>query len=363
MTSKVKGGKSNIMKRVFMFTDMPSAYSPSAHINGTQFVLWFYSQGLELRLLPPFPWKPFWRLANQKGFARFMWYVALPIQRFFEILFITRGAHIVIVHKGIITMSVRPVFEKLLRHFHRCIIFNFDDAVYEKRIPYVHERIALADAVWVGNPILADYSKKYCKHVMLIESAVDCSHYTPKSSYEIYQPLQLIWSGSAFSHQYLEQLREPLKILSKRMQFVMKIVSGKKFSFNQSEICDEWIPFNSKTEVQNLKDADIALMPITDGPYERAKENYKVKMYMACGLPVICSPVGINTQFIKDGERGFFAKTTADWVRVIENLADSQSLRERVGSVARSYVVEKYDIPVIGSQLLKLFNDVKLEIE
>ena len=344
-----------------MFTDMPSAYSPSANVNGAQLVSWFYSQGWELILLPPFPWKLFWGMANKKGFARLMWYVALPIQRFIEVLFKTKGAHIVIVHKGIISMSVKPVFEALLRRCHKCIIFNFDDAVYEKGIPYVPERIALADAVWVGNPILADYSKKYCEHVALIESAVDCSHYTPKSSYEIHQPLQLIWTGSAFGHQYLEQLREPLKILSKKKRLVIKIVSGKKYSFNQPEIIDEWIPFDAQTEVQYLKDADIALMPIIDGPYERAKENYKVKIYMACGLPLVCSPVGINTKFIKDGERGYFAKTSADWVRVIEQLAESQLLRERVGRVARSYVVEKYDIPVIGPQLFKLFDDLKRE--
>ncbi|MEI6610873.1 MAG: glycosyltransferase, partial [Deltaproteobacteria bacterium] len=353
--------KYNTVRRAIMFTDMPSTYSPSAHVNGAQFVSWFYSQGWELILLPPFPWKLFWWIASQKGLARLMWYVVLPIQRFFEVLFKTRGAHIVIVHKGIISMSVKPVFEALLRRRHKRIIFNFDDAVYEKGIPYVPERIALADAVWAGNPILVDYSKRYCGRVALIESAVDCNHYTAKVSYEIHQPLQLIWSGSEYGHQYLERLREPLKILSKGRRFVMKIVSGKKFSFNEPEIRDVWIPFDAQTEVQCLKNADIALMPITDGPYERAKENYKVKMYMACGLPLVCSPVGINTQFIKDGERGFFAKTSADWVRVIEQLADSQFLRERVGRVARSYVVDKYDIPVIGPQLIKLFDDLKQE--
>lgn len=340
-----------------MFTDMPSTYSPSAHINGTQFVSWFYSQGWELILLPPFPWKVLWELSRKKGLARLMWYVALPIQRFFEVLLKTRTADIVIVHKGIITMSFKPVFEALLRHCHKCIIFNFDDAVYEKGIPYVPDRIALADAVWVGNPILADYSKNYCKHVSIIESAVDCHHYTPKLSYEIHKPIQLIWSGSAFSHQYLEQLREPLKNLSKRMQYRIKIVSGTKFTFNEPEICDEWIQFDAKTEVQYLKDADIGLMPINDDPYERAKENYKVKMYMACGLPLVCSPVGINKQFIKDGERGFFAKTSEEWMRVIEQLAGSQFLREGIGRAARSYVVDKYDIPIIGTQLLKLFED------
>lgn len=341
-----------------MFTDLPSAHSASVHVNGAQFVPWFRSQGWDLTLLPPFPWKPLWRLANQKGLARLMFYGVLPLQRVFEVLFRTRKADVVIVHKCLISMQKKPVLEALLRRCHKHIIFNFDDAVYEKGIPYVADRIGLADAVWVGNPVLVDYSKRHCGRVALIESAVDCDHYTAKETYESHQPLQLIWSGTAFSHQYLEPLREPLKRLSKRRRLVIKIVSGKQFSFNEPDICDEWIPFDVQTEVSQLKSADIALMPIDDGPYERAKENYKVKMYMACGLPLICSPVGINTHFVKEGERGFFAKTSEDWVRVIERMADSQALREQVGRTARLYAVERYDIPVVGAQLLKFFDEV-----
>jgi len=358
--SKIK--KSIIIHRIVMFADMPSSYSPSVFVNGKQFVSWFKSQGYELKILEPFPWKLFRWLAKKKGFQRFMWYLILPIQRFFEILYEINNADIVIVHKGIISMNTYPIFEKLLRLRHKYIIFNFDDAVYEKGIPYVPERILLADAVWVGNHNLAKFSKKYCKKVCVIESAVDCEHYTSKVSYEIHEPLQLIWSGTEFSHQYLEQLREPLKILSKRRRFIFKIISGAKFSFYQPEIIDEWIPFDIQTEIRYLKEADIALMPLPDGPYEKAKENYKTKMYMACGLPIICSPVGINTEYIKDGETGFFAKATEDWVRVIEQLAGSHSTREFIGSSARAYVVEKYDIPIIGAKLFNLFNYLMEEI-
>lgn len=345
-------------KHVFMFIDLPSAKSMSAYVNGAQFVSWFQSQGWKLTLLPPFPWKWLWHLANQKGFARLMWYGLLPVQRLYEVLFRVSKADLVIVHKSLVTMQKRPILEALLRRRHRAIIFNFDDAVYEKGIPYVAERIGLADAVWVGNPLLVEYSRKYCQRVALIESAVDCRHYTAKKTYDIHRPIHLIWSGNVFNHSRLEQLREPLRELAKRKPFVFKIISGVKFSFNDADIHDEWIPFNYETEVACLHDADIALMPLVDGPYERAKENYKVKMYMACGLPIICSPVGMNTHFIQEGQRGFFAETAEDWVKAIEQVADSTTLRESLGRNARQHAVCHYDIPVIGQQLLTLFEEV-----
>jgi glycosyltransferase involved in cell wall biosynthesis len=341
-----------------MFVDLPSAYSASVRVNGAQFVPWFHSQGWVLKLLPPFPWKALWWLSGQKGLKRLMWYGVLPLQRCYEILFKIRGSHLVIVHKCLVTMQKKPVLETLLRRRHRHVIFNYDDAVYEKGIPYVSDRIRLADAVWVGNPILIEYSKRYCDHVALIESAVDCSHYSAKEAYVANNPLQLIWSGTAFSQQYLEVLRAPLKELGRKRKFVIRIVSGKKFSFCDPDIVEEWIPFDEQREVECLRGADIALMPITDGPYERAKENYKVKMYKACGLPLICSPVGINTHFVQNGERGLFASTPDEWVSAIERLADSQPMREKLGREARRHAVAKYDIPVIGRQLLDFFEAV-----
>ena len=35
---------------------------------------------------------------------------------------------------------------------------------------------------------------------------------------------------------------------------------------------------------------------------------------MALGIPTVCSPVGVNTDIIHDGENGFLATTVDEWV-------------------------------------------------
>ena len=39
---------------------------------------------------------------------------------------------------------------------------------------------------------------------------------------------------------------------------------------------------------------------------------------MACGLPVVASPVGINRDVVEPGTNGFLASSTEDWVRAFE---------------------------------------------
>lgn len=341
-----------------MFSDSSPELSPSIWVNGSQLQPWLLEYGWNLKILPPFEDTTNRFIEQFRGMPRIFNKLILPIKRFWQINQLARKADIVIVHKSITSMGVKPTLEKYLRSIHQHIIFNYDDAVHERGIPYLKERIQLADAVWVGNPVLVEYSRQFCSDVCLIESAVNCNHYLPKESYTLNAPPRLVWSGTPFSLDYLEKLRQPLRILKNHTDFVFTIICRKKFSFNDSKIREEWIPFSYLNELEYLMKADIALMPLNDGPYERAKENYKIKMFMACGLPVVCSPVGINNKFIEDGKRGFFADNHEMWVGNIMHLINNQSLRLTLGGNGRKFILENYSIPIIGQKMINLFKKI-----
>ncbi len=50
-----------------------------------------------------------------------------------------------------------------------------------------------------------------------------------------------------------------------------------------------------------------------DSPWERGKCGYKLIQYMACGLPVVASPIGVNEQIVRDGENGYLADGPEAW--------------------------------------------------
>ena len=60
-------------------------------------------------------------------------------------------------------------------------------------------------------------------------------------------------------------------------------------------------PWSEATEVAELAAIDIGIMPLPDEPFERGKCGYKLIQYMACGRPVVASPVGVNTAIVRDG--------------------------------------------------------------
>jgi glycosyltransferase involved in cell wall biosynthesis len=83
---------------------------------------------------------------------------------------------------------------------------------------------------------------------------------------------------------------------------------------------------------------------VPDDPWSRGKCGLKVLQYHAAGLPVVANPVGVQAEFVRDGETGFRANTTEEWVNAIRVLAGDASRRRRLGAAGRRQVEERYSV-------------------
>jgi len=106
---------------------------------------------------------------------------------------------------------------------------------------------------------------------------------------------------------------------------------------------------------------DIGIMPLPDEPWARGKCGYKLIQYMACGLPVVASPVGVNSEIVQHGVNGFLAQTEEEWAEAIQTLAESDKLRARMGEEGRRIAHTQYSLETWGPKLAKLIRSVSLE--
>jgi glycosyltransferase involved in cell wall biosynthesis len=91
--------------------------------------------------------------------------------------------------------------------------------------------------------------------------------------------------------------------------------------------------------------------PEPDDPWTRGKGGYKALLYMAVGIPVVASRVGVNTDIGSDAETGFCVSTTEEWIVALRRLVADPTLRERMGAAGRARVMERYSIQVIAPRL------------
>ena len=116
----------------------------------------------------------------------------------------------------------------------------------------------------------------------------------------------------------------------------------------------ESVPWTEQTEVASVASFDIGIMPLVDESFERGKCGYKLIQYMACGLPVVASPVGVNRQIVEHGVNGFLAETPAQWEQALHTLLADAGLRQRMGSAGRRKVEAQYCLQVTGPKLASL---------
>ena len=115
------------------------------------------------------------------------------------------------------------------------------------------------------------------------------------------------------------------------------------------------IPWSHETEVECLSSLDVGIMPLPDESWARGKCGFKLIQYMASGLPVIASPVGVNEEIVDDGVNGFLSDSNEQWVEAFEKLYKNLDMRVKMGASGRKLVESKYCTDFTGGKVANLF--------
>ena len=99
-------------------------------------------------------------------------------------------------------------------------------------------------------------------------------------------------------------------------------------------------------------------MPLHDGPFERGKCGYKLIQYMASGLPVVASPIGVNREIVENDINGYLASTESEWFDALYKLKTNMEKRQQMGLAGRKKVETDYNIHITAPRLLDFFQRV-----
>jgi glycosyltransferase involved in cell wall biosynthesis len=278
----------------------------------------------------------------------------------FDIVFIFREA----------LMTRSTFFEKAAKARGKKLVFDFDDAIwlmnvsdankwfsFMKNPDKTKQLIALSDMIFAGNQYLADYASQFNKNVKIIPTTIDTEEYKPVGKKPT-DKITIGWSGSITTIQHFEYALPFLReVKTKYGDTIEILVIGDK-SYRNEELNIQGKPWKKETELRDLSQIDIGIMPLPDDEWAKGKCGLKGLQYMALAIPTIMSPVGVNTEIIQDGENGFLATTAQDWIEKLSRLIEDEALRRQIGDSGRETVEEKYSVNALRQTYLNLFNEV-----
>ena len=248
------------------------------------------------------------------------------------------------------------------------LVLDYDDAIFHwyeaQRFPGVSRLLGQkinrimekADLVIVGNDYLGSYAHSAgARRVEKVPTVVDIDRYfVPVRDRS--RSLTVGWIGTPATAKFLFRIAKVLQEIVN--VFGVRIVAVGANPQQIQGLPVEIRAWQENTEVADIQDFDIGLMPLPDEPYERGKCGYKLIQYMACVKPVVASPVGVNKEIVRHGENGFFATTTDEWIDALSRLLEDPQLRVRMGQAGRSTVESEYSLQVQAPRLEGMLRSV-----
>lgn len=249
-----------------------------------------------------------------------------------------------------------------LRRYSKKLIYDFDDAVmYSPKNPESgsssHFRpfsrtVKLADMIIAGNSYLAEHARKFNPNVEILPTGLDTEAYKVQAGPRNDGKIRLVWIGSKSTLRYLAEIKPALEEIGSRFDNVILRIICDDF-LNLQNIPVEKYLWSEETEATDISTCDIGLAPLPDNRFTRGKCGFKILQYAAAGLPVIASPVGVNTDYIQQGGNGYLADGASDWVDKLCQLISDSQLRKQMGQTGRAKV-QRFDLRVLGRLLIRL---------
>ncbi len=239
------------------------------------------------------------------------------------------------------------------------VIFDFDDAIWlnegEKQ---VSDKIRRSDLVFAGNDYLATYAQKHNPQVKVVPTVIDTTKLYPLGNQA--SKFVIGWIGTKSNFRYLESIMKPLnEFLSKEQDAQLMIISSEMPGFipldTERFVFQKW---TASSENELINRFTIGIMPLEDSEWTRGKCSYKFLQYLACGKPVIASPVGNNVKILRAAAAGMAANSHEEWVKALRGLLHDRAMAKEMGEVGLQFVRKDYSCAAWVNPIISLMKSI-----
>ena len=352
--------------KVLFLIPYPIGQAPSQRFRFEQYFTLLKKSGIEYQTRSFLNLRT-WTLLYKRGFIleKAVGIILGFLGRFRDI-FTALSFDIIFVHREVTPIGP-PIFEWFLsRVFGKKIIYDFDDAIWlpntssenfiVRSIKFHGKVKSISKWSWkvsAGNAFLQAFAQKYNDQTVLNPTTIDDSYHQPLYRKEIPDHVTIGWTGTHSTAKYLQLILPVIQDLSDQYKLRFLIISNQDPGFKVPGI--EFRPWNKKSEIDDLAEFDIGLMPLLPDKWSEGKCGFKALQYLAMEIPALVSPVGVNKRIIEHGYNGYHCDQPEDWRKHLIQLIKDGNLRKRLGAAGRKGVVEKYSVSSNSQNFLNLF--------
>lgn len=357
--------------KILIIAPYPPGKAPNQRFRFEQYFNLFEKQRIT------YDYRPFWNdkvwsIFYHKGyfFTKLIGLLSGIAKRFWLLTTINRY-NFIFIHRECLPIGP-PIIEFIIsRILQKKIIYDFDDAIWLPNNSEANRFIArwfkyhqkvkaickMSYKVSAGNHFLAEYAKQVNDCVEVIPTTIDTDNYHNQiKTLSANQSLVVGWTGTHSTLIQISQIEEQLGQLQKEIPFELLLICNADPGFLNVEY--RYQPWSAETEIKDLLQFDIGLMPLRNTDWERGKCGFKALQYMSLGIPCVASDVGANSNIITHDQDGILIspEKPGDWIWQIRELIKNPEKRKILGDAGRQTVLNHFSVKSNSNKYLQLFN-------
>lgn len=266
-----------------------------------------------------------------------------------------------------------PIIEWLAFRSRKPVVYDFDDAIFIRNVSKANRLIGWlkfpskvryitrrSEVVMVCNDYLHHWATELNQNVVTVPTTVDLDYH--RSLRDRNQPggLPVIgWTGSHSTAPYLDLIRPALRELERRRDFEFRVICDKDPGFPELKNY-RFVPWRVETEISDLDQFDIGVMPVPDGPWERGKVGFKAIQYGAMEIPAVASITGAGADVVRHGITGLVVENSAEaWCHALERLLADRRRAAQMGREARLHLAKRYSTAAQADAYINIFKGLR----
>jgi glycosyltransferase involved in cell wall biosynthesis len=267
--------------------------------------------------------------------------------------------------------------DRLLLKIHPNAILDFDDDIsaaknQPKKITSVYGKLLKEDGDKFNNSlklysnfiVASNYLKTRVEsthekqpNINIIPTCVDYTNF-PEKKYNTKKPFVFGWIGGNHNYFLLDNLLPLFDELSRTYSFKLLVIGGDEYRKNVNfEI--EFRKWSLETEINNLLDIDIGLMPLINDTESKGKGGFKLIQYMGLGIVSIASPITINKEIVDHQKNSFLAKDNEEWKYWLTQLLEGKVDLQKMGEEARIKINATYTFSANKNKYINFIDYVR----
>ncbi len=251
-------------------------------------------------------------------------------------------------------------YMKRMRPRLRCVISDFDDAVWVHSPKGFHTLLELSDEIWCGSRLIVERVHALGFTPTFVPTLIRTSIYDGVRRPEPVPVIGWVGDGYAHRHNLADFARTLGSCLSRLPPFRLRLIGvgshresiASMFSFlgNRIDLIDWVDPLDIPRMISTFS---VGIMPLLPDEFNAGKSGLKILEYMAAGIPVVASDVGENVYIVDPPMYGLLARTPKDWENHLTVVLGNPSMGIAMGDRGRIFVRASYDRETVYGQHFK----------